>query len=255
MKLLAAILVWVFLALAALSAITAYAPPVDRVDAADAVTLRAPAGRIETGELDEDGMPVARPVLDVLEGEQPRVLDDEDIAALEAAQVDRVWVKDFEFARWDLSWLFGLSVVGLLASSLAVRALGRRELSARVHATAGADETPIASLDRAIAEIAALRREVAEATAAEKQRELIIDRLGALQRTHLQAIVDAQGRLVSELGMTGYAQFMDRFAAAERQLNRAWSAAADNVLEEARLSLDRGYNELLAAREHLGAKL
>ena len=251
MKLLATILVWVFLTLAALSAITAYAPPVDRVDAADSVTLRAPAGSVETGEVGADGQPVARPLLDVLEDDEPRVLDEADLAALEAAEVDRVWVKEFDFARWDLSWLFGVSVVGLFVSSLAVRALSRREHSTRVHATAQPHETPAAALDRAIAEVAAVRQEVAEHATDSKQRQVIIDRLSHLQRTHLQAIVDAQGRLVGELGMARYAQFMDRFAAAERQLNRAWSAAADNVLDEARLCLRRGYDGLVAARERL----
>jgi hypothetical protein len=253
-KFLAHILVWVFLAAAALSAITTYAPPVDDIDAADALTLRAAAGKVETGELDDDGRPVIAPVLDVLEDGQPRVLDEEDLAALEAAGIDRVWLREFAFARWDLSWLFGLSVVGLLASSLAVRTLSRRELSARIYATADADEAPTATLDRAITEVATVRQKVSEQPSLARQRQLIIDRLGALQGTHLQAIVDARGRLVRELGLTGYAQFMDRFAAAERQLNRAWSAAADNVLAEARLSLDRGYNELLAARERLNGR-
>ena len=32
--------------------------------------------------------------------------------------------------------------------------------------------------------------------------------------------------------MGGYAELMDRFAGAERQINRAWSAAADGVLPE-----------------------
>jgi hypothetical protein len=33
--------------------------------------------------------------------------------------------------------------------------------------------------------------------------------------------------------MGGYAELMDRFAAGERQINRAWSAAADGYLDEA----------------------
>lgn len=251
MKLLAHILVWVFLAAAALSAITTYAPPVDRIDAEDALTLAAPAGKVATDERDDDGRHVAGPLLDVSEDGQPRILDEEDLAALRDAGIDRVWVQEFAFGRWDLSWLFGLSVVGLLASSLAVRTLSRRELSARIHATAAPDEAPSAALQRAIEEVVTIRQEVAEEPTPAKQRQLIIDRLGRLQGTHLRAIVEAQGRLISELGMTGYAQFMDRFAAAERQLNRAWSAAADDVLDEARLCLDRGYNELLASRDRL----
>ena len=39
------------------------------------------------------------------------------------------------------------------------------------------------------------------------------------------------------MGLGGYAELMDGFAAMERQLNRAWSAAADRHLPEALLCL------------------
>ncbi len=68
----------------------------------------------------------------------------------------------------------------------------------------------------------------------EKQRlDAIVERLGEIQKTHLAAFVDARPRLVAKLGLGGYAELMDRFAAAERQLNRAWSAAADGYFDEA----------------------
>ena len=69
--------------------------------------------------------------------------------------------------------------------------------------------------------------------------QLIVDRIGALQKTLLPAFIDARARIVSIGGMAGYARLMDVYAAAERQLNRAWSAAADGHEIEAVASLER----------------
>ena len=44
--------------------------------------------------------------------------------------------------------------------------------------------------------------------------------------------VEARSPLIAQLGLAGFAEVMDRWAAAERQINRAWSAAADGVYEE-----------------------
>lgn len=74
--------------------------------------------------------------------------------------------------------------------------------------------------------------------------ELILDRIGGLEWTHTRAIIDARQTLIGRLKLGGYAEFMGRFSALERQLNRAWSAAADGVLHESTVSLE-------AARELL----
>ena len=44
--------------------------------------------------------------------------------------------------------------------------------------------------------------------------------------------------LVGTLGMAGFAALMDAFSRLERTLNRAWSAAADGVLDEAQRCVD-----------------
>lgn len=69
--------------------------------------------------------------------------------------------------------------------------------------------------------------------------DLIVERIGALQKTHLPAFLDARPRIVATGGMAGYARLMDAYAAAERQLNRAWSAAADGDESEAVAALHR----------------
>ena len=71
------------------------------------------------------------------------------------------------------------------------------------------------------------------------RQHAIIERLGEVQSTHVPAFVDARPLLISRLGLSGFAELMDRFAAMERQVNRAWSAAADGVEDEALDCLER----------------
>lgn len=54
----------------------------------------------------------------------------------------------------------------------------------------------------------------------------------------LRRVERALGGLRDRLGITRYARFMDGFARGERALNRAWSAAADGYVDEAREQLD-----------------
>ncbi|NIP97176.1 MAG: hypothetical protein GWO24_28580, partial [Akkermansiaceae bacterium] len=76
-----------------------------------------------------------------------------------------------------------------------------------------------------------MREAVADKDANQARQEVVAS-LDELMGTELDAFVDSRSQLINRLGMSGYARLMDRFAAAERQLNRAWSAAADRVLDE-----------------------
>ena len=49
--------------------------------------------------------------------------------------------------------------------------------------------------------------------------------------------MESHDDLIQQCGIGHAAEVMDRFAAAERQINRAWSAASDGVLEEAEACL------------------
>ena len=56
--------------------------------------------------------------------------------------------------------------------------------------------------------------------------------------------IDARQALIGRHGLGGYAMIMDRFAAAERQINRARSAAADGVYDEAETCLKAAADRL-----------
>ncbi len=64
---------------------------------------------------------------------------------------------------------------------------------------------------------------------------------------------DSRQALVKRFGMKVYADVMTEFAAAERYVNRSWSAAADGYVEEVASSLKRAKSHLDNAQELLAA--
>ena len=68
---------------------------------------------------------------------------------------------------------------------------------------------------------------------------------------HVPPFIAARPALVARLGLGGYAQLMDHFAAAERQLNRAWSAAADGYATDAVECLDNASTLLGEAEQRM----
>ena len=87
------------------------------------------------------------------------------------------------------------------------------------------------------------------ATPAQRDRlAAIVADIGHMQQTHIAAFLNARPELTARLGLGGYARLMDTFAAAERAINRGWSAAADEVESESLVCLDRAAELLAEAR-------
>jgi hypothetical protein len=250
MKTIGSLLVTISLIIGVLTATTAYLVPIDRIDPdTDRMELHAPAGRI----VDEDD-PTARPqpVLRPGTAEQPLVIQDEHLAMLRDADTARVHVKQFSFRHWQEWWIFTLACIGLLAGSLMVRAATKRELAeAATKKTRTQTISPEELLDGALEKARALQRELEPMTDAKAKLHRIMRQIEVLQDDHFDPFVQSRSLIINQLGMAGYAQLMDRFAAAERQFNRAWSAAADDVLDEAEESLTNAIPLLDEARQRL----
>ena len=69
----------------------------------------------------------------------------------------------------------------------------------------------------------------------------------------MPAFAAGRAELINRMGLAAYAQLMDRFAATERQINRAWSAAADGVEAEVNDCLATAAILLEETIERLGA--
>ncbi|MFG0286380.1 MAG: hypothetical protein ACF8R7_18355 [Phycisphaerales bacterium JB039] len=223
MKLLASLLLTVALALGTLSAATAYTYPTS----ADLVgrTLKFDAARAPDGAV---VAPKDTPIT-------PEVLE-----ALRAANVERVHVKEFGVGLWPHNWLFALALGGLFAGSMLMRAAGRKAAAAGLAPVDGrAVMSPRDLVASAKAAVESLRSELAGVADGRQRTHLIIERLDATRKAHLTPFVDSRVELVGSLGLAGYARIMDIFSAAERQVNRAWSAAADGALNESEACLER----------------
>lgn len=244
MKILAFIVIAISLVVGFIGALTAYVPRLEDSNELSGLHLNAPAG-VRTDLYDVEThhpSPLAEP------GSE---LTPELVAQLRAAGEERVRVREFALGRWTGLWLFAAGCTGLLVSGLFLRQQSKHELlSGAAGGTAGGPADPtetLAAMRREVAELLLLVGALPESSAGAFRalpeelnvNRLIMDRVGQIQVTLMPAFIDARPRLVAVFGMAGYARLMDSYAAAERSLNRAWSAAADNDEMEAIASLER----------------
>lgn len=223
-----------------IGALTAYIPRVDEQSLVR-LHLNAPAGNKNEGQGTPE--PIAAPRTE---------LTTEVIAQLKEAGVERVRVREFAFSRWTGWWLYLIGAAGLLAAGLVLR------WQRQVAPTSGAFVAANVPTDPAQI-IAEMRRRIegllgvlpaepvesfeampyAPVSARRSFASSIISEIGEVQLTLMPAFIDARPRLIAAFGMAGYARLMDVYAAAERSMNRAWSAAADSDEAEAIASLER----------------
>lgn len=70
---------------------------------------------------------------------------------------------------------------------------------------------------------------------------------------YLTSFVEARETLAHVYGLQAYADVMSHFSAAERYLNRTWSASADGYIDEVRMYLPRARDEFHEAQRMLAA--
>jgi Tfp pilus assembly protein PilV len=139
-------------------------------------------------------------------------------------------VLDKDTVRWDrFALAAGLGVLGVIL----MRATDLRSQRDSAQQTANLD-TLQASLDRIVTNITALN--------ADKQDMSPYDvhgRIDQLFQDDRIAFVEARESISHRYGLQAYADVMSAFAAAERYLNRVWSASADGYVDEVHLYLER----------------
>jgi len=192
---------------------------------------------------------------DTLTGEMLAILRDNKVDFVKSTSFEpRIW-----FTIWP-SWVFLGSLVLLLVAAMLVRSASRAPGRTAPAVGASAEGGPAIAPDDPAAIALAIQEEVERTVrdiqplATEREQlELIVDRLGEVQRTLVPAFASARPTIIARSGMGGYAQVMDVFAAAERRINRAWSAAADGAEPEALEALHEADAILPALVERLRA--
>jgi len=270
--LVANLLVWASVVVGLVASTTAYSPRLDAIPVdlpeEELLVLGAPAG-VQPGDprtpLYGPGTVLTAEVVEALRANRRPGAPDEPTAI-------RVKVKSFDLGRWDHWWAFLVAAAGLVGGAVLFRTDAKRTAAASIGRAANVDPTvatgaafgdattpphaaegPERALAEARAELDALVRDVAEMRTDQARTDAIIERVGRVQRTHFAAFVDDRPVLTARFGVGGYARIMDRFASAERILNRAWSAAADRVAVEAIECLHEGVARLADAERELRA--
>lgn len=241
MKLAAFLLITVSLCVGVIGSITAYMPPLGLPDAElVGLTLNAPAGNTSADPR------APKPI-----GAKGQTLTAELLASLRGAGVERVKVKEFAFGRWPEWWMFAAGCAGLGAGALLVRSMRRKGAPAATTKGGGPRLSPERTLEALQAEVDALRARLRATGTEEGRLALILAEISRMQQTHIASFISARPELTARLGMGGYARLMDSFASGERQINRAWSAAADGVETEAIACIDDASALLGESRQRL----
>ncbi len=227
LRLFTALLIVASLVAGAIAAATAYLAPLSLPDSAlVGKTINGPAGFVAgAGGRPEPyasaGAPITAELLAALRTQKNA----------EGRPIRRIPIKEFTLATWNEKWLFFGAVAGLVVSAVLTRVA--RSKGAAAPQAAGAAGSPEATLAKMREIVATLQVDLPRMPSDKQRNEAVIERVGLIQRELIGAFADARPQIQRRLGIAGYAQVMDRFAGAERQLNRAWSAAADDVYEEA----------------------
>lgn len=252
MRLFANLIITAAVCLGVISAATAYVVPLSLPDERlEGLELNAPAGvqRDEQGSdvLDDAGRPV--PLVPAESDGEPTTLTPEVLGALRANGVERVRVKSFAFDRWSGRWWFLLAVVGLGAGAALIRVDARAQHAEEAGRDHDAEGSPSAALAAIRSRVDALRARTGGGHA--DDLHAIIEELGDLQQNEMARFAESRAALVARLGLAGYAAVMDAFATAERQINRAWSAAADGEADESLACLELAATRLTETAERL----
>lgn len=249
MRLIGNMLVWICLAIGLIAATSIYTWPLGADATSDARFELGPGG---------DGAPRFAELLRDVRGGDGQVvvpadapLDPATLAIIRDVGARRVIIKHPAgksgalLRNWSGRWYFLLAVSGLVVGAFFIRSSARKavEQTEGVHTIAKPEDLVARLCD----EVAALRASLPGLPDDEARLRAIIHQLGEVQAVLIPAFVETRPVLVAQRGVGGFARVMDLFAAAERKINRAWSAAADGVLHESVASLE----EASAACEQL----
>lgn len=153
-----------------------------------------------------------------------------------------VWDKDT--VAWPAySPALGLGIVGVILLHL-----GHRRVHRAVDRVAAGLDRARTCLDRIVGALAEIESQAA--TMSPYDVRVVIDRDLA---DDVAGFVEARTAIAHVHGLHAYATVMSDFAAAERYLNRAWSASADGYVDEVRAALTESLERFRRTQQSLHA--
>lgn len=158
------------------------------------------------------------------------------IAASLAAVVDESTVK----------WLWYIPSLALGIAGVILIRLDIARHSKTEHHVASRIETVETSLDKITANINRLNAEKHSINTYD-----IRHRIDELFVDDLDNFVDARESIAHRYGLAAYGEVMSSFAAAERYLNRVWSASADGYIDEVNEYLEKARDQFAQSLEQI----
>jgi hypothetical protein len=230
------LIIAISLVLGTIAATTAYVPRLTDTDSdlqigAGFAHLNAPAGAAKNAftefELDDNGNRI--PLIETGTELTPFVQ-----SKLRQNGVTRVRIKEFNFQRWELSWLLALAAFGLILGARIVTREAANEIAKHGATTQpGQVDSPEVVVQTILGIARSLHEDLPKLSSDSDKANAILTRIDRVQKHLSMQVVDGRNILISQLGLAGFAEFMGGYSRMERALNRAWSAAADGVLDEA----------------------
>ncbi|MCA8980889.1 MAG: hypothetical protein H6831_05395 [Planctomycetes bacterium] len=165
---------------------------------------------------------------------QNSFLDAERLALLQRQGLEQVDVSvhvPFDWNGWTQRWYF-LASIGIIGAAIALKRGSRDE------AVSSDGGTPAAALHGALEELVRESARLAE-TASKLDAEALHAAIDPIHSGALYRLVEGKDSAQASLGLIGYAHVYGPLATGERMLNRAWSAAVDGYVEEARECAER----------------
>ena len=166
-------------------------------------------------------------------------------------------VKDFELMDlsavevpengWHLiPWTSYSIAAAICLAGVILLHLGKRSATQKSEKSAANLQEISDALDRAIAKTQQLFK-----ASSQMAPSKIVASIDGELADELRTFADGRESMMTEYDLKLFADVMSPFAAGERAINRAWSAAADGYIDEATDCLERGFQMLQAAREEL----
>jgi hypothetical protein len=145
-----------------------------------------------------------------------------------------------------VSWVYYIAALLAGAVGIALVRSGERQESRAEGKLASNIQSVEASLSRIVENITRLN--------SEKQSINTYDirhRIDELFAEDLTTFVEARQSIAHVHGLSAYADVMSDFAAAERYLNRVWSASVDGYIDEVNTYLDKAQEQFVESLERI----
>ncbi len=170
----------------------------------------------------------------------------------QAPNVSRVVVREFAWRAWTEWWIFLIGSAMMVCGAIFLRLHSRREIAKVADLDHQSEASPQSSVIAMRAALERLAHELPSLPDDSMRCDTIVTRLDVAQQSYVPNFVNGRAALIGKHGLAGYAGIMDRFATLERQINRAWSSAADGYFDESAACIAVALETLPEVEQRLG---